>query len=473
MPLSDEERAWAEKKIAAGAPKEQVFQFLASKRGMSVDLSGPGGIGPRPMINEPAIGREGNPVAQGAADIENMNKRYQQGLVRGIPAAAASLALTPVTGGMSLLPAMMTDFAGAAGADLLTQTAMKGIDPSRKINPLESAVVGAGSAIPGGIVRGALTAVQKFFGAAGGIPNRAINTVNQAAPLGGRKAYQMIKEAPSDAEMQIAQAAQKSVQRARSKSFPTAQAAVANYTQDVDTAPIYQRILSRLRTPVGNAKAVTDAEAAANKALDNLADTLPDKMTMTELEDYLQRIRTPVKDQIGQIGGSLKANDVKDISAFIRKYRDQLLSANPATAEGPAAFEASSQEMAAIKQFRKTILDTKGNLRVGVENIIRRLPRNRVVMGIVERYDAANGTTFAQQARTLGLKRQLTPTELKDAGSMLEALMGRFMRITGPPGRGVAKFITVAAPPRGYPSRGAAAYGAFKAAMEQEKQRTP
>lgn len=457
--------------ILAEADGLTIEQIL----GQGVDLSGPQGIGAGPMVNLPPGARGVNRMAEGAAEMQRSQEAYNRGLVRAIPSTAAALALTPATGGMSLLGAMGTDLAGTAGADLATQIGMKLYDPAREINPMESAVVGTTSALTGGLVRGGLTAIQKIAGAAGGIPKPAINKVNEAAPFGGRKAYQMIREAPPEAEMQIAEAAQQSVKSARSPSYQRAKAYVRRYdaTQDeIDTTPIYERIVSRFRSPIGNAKAVTTDEAAANKALDDLADTLPDKMSMAELESYVRRIRSSISGHYGQPGGNLKTQDLKDISAFARQYRDELLT-GASGKYGPKQFAQSSTEMDAIKNFRRTILDNKGNLRSGVENIIRRLPRNRVLMKVFERYDAATGEDIAVQARELGLKRQWTPTDLKDAGSMLEALMGRLNRLTGPPARAVAKGITVGVPPRGYPSRGAAATAAFMQAMEQEKQRTP
>lgn len=470
MPLSDEQRAWAEKKLSEGASEDEVFGFLAQD--MNVDLSGPQGIGAGPMIDQPQLGRQGNPVAAGAADIERANKQYQRGLVRGIPAAAAGLALSPLTGGMSLPAAMATDFAGMTGADLLTQTVMKGLDPSREINPLESAKVGVWGAGTGGAVRAGLSVAQRTLGAIGGIPKGAINEVNQTAPLGGPKAYGMVKNAPADAEFALANQARDSIQKARSPSFPQAEAAVGAYQKDVDTAPIYGRILQRLR-----AKPVNAAEEAANKSLEDLADRLPDKMTMTELEDYLQRIRVPVKDQMGQVGGSLKTNDVKDLSSFIRQYRDKLLAGEPASEAGPGAFVKSSREMESIKQFRKLLLDKSGNLRRSAENTVRRLPSNRTIMGVFDRYDAAMGTDFGQKARALALKRQFNPTDLKDAGSLIEMLSridragSITSRLAGPPARALTKGMSVVLPPRGFPSRSAAATEAFRSAMEQEEGR--
>lgn len=452
--------------ILAEADGLTIEQIL----GQGVDLSGPKGIGAGPMVNLPPGQRGVNRVSEGAAEMRRSQEAYNRQLVRGIPVAAASVALSPATGGMSLLGAMGTEFAGTAGADLATQVGMKMYDPTREINPIESAVVGGTSALTGGLVRGGLTAAQKIAGAAGGIPKPAIKAVNEAAPFGGRKAYQMIREAPPEAEMNIALQAQKSVKGAKSPSYQRAKGYVGRYdaTQDeIDTTPIYERISSRIRS-----KPVTAEEETANAALDDLADKLPDKMTMKELETYVRRIRASVKGNYGQPGGNLKTQDIKDIAAFSRQYRDELLT-KASGKYGPQQFAQSSQEMEAIKNFRRTLLDSKGNLRSGAENIIRRLPRNRVVMQVFERFDAVDGTDIASQAKALGLKRQWTPTDLKDAGSMLEALMGRLNRLTGPPARGLAKAITVAAPPRGYPSRGAAATAAFMQAMEQERQRNP
>lgn len=462
MPLSEDEKAWAEKKIAAGTPKEQVFEFLASKRG----------LGAPPAINLPAD--QGRPQQVDLAQDEaNRHAEYQKGLMRAGAVAAGSLALTPLTTGMSLIPSMATDFAGTAGADLLYQGGRK-LATGQDINPMESVETGAWSAGAGGLVRGALTGAQKAIGALGGIPQGAISEVSQKAPLGGRKAYQMVRKAPADAEHVLATEAQRSITTAKSPSYPDAKAAVGAYSKDVDTAPIYGRILQRLR-----AKPVNAGEEAANRALEDMADRLPDKMTMVELEDYLQRIRTPVKDQIGQIGGSLKTNDVKDLSSFIRGYRDKLLAGEPLAEKGPEAFAQSSREMESIKQFRKLLLDPSGNLRRSAENTLRRLPSNRVIMGIVDRYDAAMGTTFGEKARALGLKRQFNPTDLKDAGSLIEMLTrierggSITSRLAGPPARGLTKAIAIAVPPRGLPSRAAAAAEAFRTVMEQERRQTP
>ena len=324
------------------------------------------------------------------------------------------------------------------------------IEPSREAIPLsESAEIGAWGAGSGLVAGGLIKGLRGWVSRRGGVVPEAVKQVEKAAPYGGPKAARMVKAAPEGSQMAIAERAQESAVAQRSPSLPEATAGVKAASQDVDTQPIFDHIMSKYR-----ANPVNKAEEAANAALEDLAGRLPQKMKMTELQDYLQRIRRPVKDALGKEGGSLIASETKDIQSFVRQHRDAALNA---AGQGKAveAFAASSKEIETIKKFKKMLLDNKGNLKDSAEGIIRRIPSNKVILKKVEAYDKVAGTQFAKDAKDLALKEMWNPKDFHTAGSLAaivsqntNAIRARGI-IPVPQGaaRKVGKILTVATPP--------------------------
>lgn len=467
-PLPDaERRRLVQGLLDRGATREQIMGELARAEGYVPrrTLETYGGAGreiesPEPNVIDPYSKAPYQPIGQVPKLPEERAKMIRQAVAGLAPIAAA-----PLTAGMSLIPAALAEAGIVGTADLGLQGARKLADPGYEINPRESFDIGATSGLASGATRGILTGLQRLFGHAGGIPGVALNEVLEEAPAGGRKAARMIRAAKPEAEYRLAQEAQGSALKQRAPSLPEAEAEVAAKKGQIDTTPILQRIMDRYR-----ANPVNPGEEAANKGLDALAERLPPSMTMEQLEDYLRRIRVPVQDVMGKEGGTLAQNDVMDIQAFIRSFRDKILGD-----KGASAFARSSREIEAIRRFRSLLVTPQGHLKRSAENTLRRLPGNRVIMDVIARYDAVAGTDFAKKAHALALKRMWTPTDLQDAGALTEMLAkagkgGMMSRLAGPPARGIAKAITVAAPPRGYPRviAGSAA-AAIKAGEEEDK----
>jgi hypothetical protein len=378
-------------------------------------------------------------------------------------ASGAAILASPLTGAMSLIPAALAEGGIVGAADLGLQGLRKLGEPEYQIDPMESAQVGGGAALGSGIVRGVLGGLMGLAGNRAGIPKEAITEVAERAPMGGKKAYNMIKARPRGEEFALAKKAGAAANTARAPTLPAAKAALTAKPVQVDMQDVFDHIQSLRRSG-----AVNKAEDAANAALDDLAGRLPQSMKIEEFHNWIQRIRQPVKDAIGKEGGSLIAQDLKDIQNFARKHRDTL--AGP---ESAAAFHATSEEIDAIKRFKNLLVDDKGNLRRSAPNTVARFKGNGVIEEVVRKYDEATGSNYAGLMDDLALNRQWSPKQTGDAGALTEMLAeagrGR-AKIGAETARKVAKGIAVVGP-RGVPSQVGGAVGAREAAGRVEDKR--
>jgi len=468
QPLPDEKRAELLKKAeAAGIPKEQAFRDLATLEGYGSAAPAAAGASPDsfsqgqdPFRNVP----RGTP-AMTSPPIEIPSEGgVSSKTARQTLASGAAILASPLTGGMSLIPAALAEGGIVGAADLGLQGLRKLGESEYQIDPMESAKVGGGAALGSGIVRGTLEGLMGLAGSRAGIPREAIAEVADRAPMGGKKAYDMIKARPRGEEFALAKESGAAAKAARAPTLPAAKAALTtNAPAQVDMQDVFDHIQSLRRSG-----AVNKAEDAANAALDDLAGRLPQSMSIEEFHNWIQRIRQPVKDAIGKEGGSLIAQDLKDIQNFARQHRDSL--AGP---ESAAAFHATSEEIDAIKRFKNLLVDDKGNLRRSAPNTVARFKGNGVIEEVVRKYDKATGSNYAGLMDDLALNRQWSPKQTGDAGALTEMLAeagrGR-AKIGAETGRKIAKGIAVVGP-RGVPSQVGGAVGAREAAGRVEDKR--
>ena len=124
-----------------------------------------------------------------------------------------------------------------------------------------SAEVGGGAARQR-IVRGVLGGLMNFGGSRAVIPKEALADVVEQAPMGGVKAYNMVKARPRGEEFALAKEAGASAKAARAPTLPTAKAALkAKAPAQVDMQDVFDHIQSLRRSGT-----VNKAEDAANAA---------------------------------------------------------------------------------------------------------------------------------------------------------------------------------------------------------------
>lgn len=454
-----ERRRLVEALQSRGASREEIFSALdklngnqpAAPAAQQFDTS------QDPFRSVPRV-----PAPPGTATVLDVPNISDPKVARGLLAGGAAMATAPFTGGMSLIPAALTEGAVAGTADLGLQGLRHLMDPGYDVRPMESLETGVATGVGSGVTRAVLEGLLALSAGRAGIPKPAVAEALQKAPPYSGKAARVVLQRPLDAEYQLAKQAQGSVSTARAPSLPEARVQLKSSNAKVDMQPVFDHIMSLSRTPV-NA-----GEEAANKALEDAAGRLPQEMSLEEFHNWIQRMRRPVRDQIGKEGGTLMAEDLKSIQNFAREYRDKI--AGPKAAE---AFSASSKEIDAIKRFKSLLLDPKGNLRRSAPNTIARYKGNDVIREVVKKYDAAMKTNFDGLMDDLALNRQWSPKQIGDAGALTEMLAqaakGRVKMGAGA-ARSVAKGIVLLGP-RGLPgtATGAAAGGVTGYLKESER----
>lgn len=378
------------------------------------------------------------------------NKFYGETLPRMAVQAGAGLSLAPFTGGMSIPAAFATEAAGSYTADQLYQQIRQKLQPSyQNQGARESANIALWNAGPTAVVRGTLGGLRGLLANKAGIPAKAVADVAEAAPYGGPTAGKMVKVPPENAQFKLGQMLERTLPKQRASALPAAQEAVIDYPAPVDTKPVYDYILSKARVPPEGGQLLA-GERTANRALGDLAGSLPEKMSMDELHQFLQRIRGPIEDQLGKEGGSLATQDLKDVQAFIRIYRDKLLT-DAGGKDAVKAFAVSSKQIDAIDEMKALVLDDKGNLLRSAPNTLRRVLGNPVILRVLERYQKATGEKTADVAKNLAMRQLWNSSDYGDLGALTEILAGvkeavqgrGLIRIPKGPARSGAKFLSV------------------------------
>jgi hypothetical protein len=153
--LSDEQQKALIKRILdTGGSKEEAFSFLDEKMG----------IKPRENVSHSDVlsnisniefGNELRPaLAQHEINREAEAKSYvKETLPRQAVAMGTGLALSPLTGAMSIPAAALVDTAAIGGADLAYQGVRKVMDPNRQIDPMQSLEIGVGAGLTGGATK--------------------------------------------------------------------------------------------------------------------------------------------------------------------------------------------------------------------------------------------------------------------------------------------------------------------------------
>lgn len=219
----------------------------------------------------------------------------------------------------------------------------------------------------------------------------------------------------------------------------------------VDMAPIKQRILSLV-----DKDATSTGRIAVNNQLKGIAERLPERGTMADLDHFIREHTEPIKGQVQNLEASLPTGVQQKIVAGARRYRNTLLP------EAKTDFAQAQNYMKATKNIRSMLVDKNGDLRKGAENIWRGIPRNKVVLRSLQEYDRVHGTKFAEKALDLARRANWTPGDAQDALGMIDASAGWWRRATALTARSVGKGLIGAAIPAG---RAAAATTAFYSAM--------
>lgn len=219
----------------------------------------------------------------------------------------------------------------------------------------------------------------------------------------------------------------------------------------IDFSPVKQRIL-RL---VDN-RATDPGRIRVNQQLRDLADRLPDRGTMADLDFHIREHTEPIKGQVQNLEASLPTGIQQKVVAGMRQYRNQLLP------EAKQNFARASNYLKATKRIRAMLVDKNGDLRTQAEGIWRQIPRNKVILRSFEEYDRVHGTQIAPKALELARKANWTPGDGATALGMIDASVGWFGRAAATTSRGIGKGLVSAAIPAG---RSAAAAAAFYNAM--------
>jgi hypothetical protein len=286
------------------------------------------------------------------------------------------------------------------------------------------------------------------LGYLGGVKQRAITPVLRAGP---KRTIRAISKPAGTAEETAALSALEATRKFTKPGgeFPAMrQAEAALKTLDEKMAAAHAKPARRIlvdkidemiaaRTPAANPE-----EQAANAQLERFKKFVPELKDATGLNDWLRRIRGPIKAQLGKPGAPLHANDIKEMQAFTRAYRDTLLGGPQS--EGAQAFAKSSRQIQAAKDLQKIIADPRGNLKPGAEAAWRRVisDKNHVTRRAMENFDALTGSKITQEAEALAMRRLWNPEDAGNAVFIL-SMIARAVRETS---RVIAKTGAVVRP---------------------------
>lgn len=472
MPLTDEERTWAESKIAGGASKDQVFGFLADRRAqnspgtasaaemgskLGTALTGQpdatSGFGPLPTQLRSNIAPENQAGAQAIREAQGPTRNQ---LADMIP-QNAGLALAGAAGselGVAALPRFPL-VAGALGSAGTTTAADMFMDAmtGRNPDPAKSLEVGA----LGGAAELGLGSFGRMAARGGGVANRTIDTTLQRGPLRSTleaaagngvtlgRSGEMFGGMKEAADLRLAEKAKSATGKALSRSSlspgrQSAEAKMATHTGMVDMAPVKQYILDHALPK----STITPQAQRMADFLGELYDRIPDQMSMKDYDNFLQEMRAPIKAQIGNLDASAPVAAQKGIARSMTKYRDTVVLPSAA-----ADFKAASKYLGDVKNFRNTIVDKSGALKAGAENTWRKALRTPRIREAIQAFDAQTGNNFAERGASLARKQDWTPEDGKMAAGGVEALAGWFGRASVFLSRGTGKLAIAASRPAG------------------------
>lgn len=233
----------------------------------------------------------------------------------------------------------------------------------------------------------------------------------------------------------------------------------ANPDSPIDFAPIKNKILSMV-----DKRATSTGRIAVNNQLESIAERIPERGSMDDLDFFIREHTEPVKGQVKNLEASLPANVQKSIVSFSRGYRNQLLP------EAKADFASASRYLKSTKMLRSMLVDKEGNLKRGVENVWRQIPRNKVILEAFQNFDQVHGTNFADRALDLARRANWSPGDAASALGMVDASVGWLGRAVNTGTRGIGKAFITGAIPAG---RSAAGLAAFHQAMTTPIKKQP
>lgn len=425
MPLSDDEKAWAEKKIAAGTPKEQVFDFLALRRGQGTNAPlgeyGPGGkLYPAGTGNIPG-GYEQAGLLQEFA--ESPGKAVAR---RALPMAGAILggmggralggALGPV--GRAVTQAggeALGMFGGVLGAQGAT-----GAELDPKQAALAAGMVGAASLGTSSLAYGG--------GRAGGVSSKA------ASAAVGRPGF--AAKVPAEAEhalsvkmAETAKAMPKTQGRIDIEKMIDAHDAAG---KRIDALQAWSQALSQAGTKTG----VHPANKAADTAMKDVADRLFERLLQEDAGGQLtakqfdkvirEEFTTHLRKELlpgGPHGGSVTAGRLASLRGDLQEMLYNSL--------GSGAKEAGQQAAGALRS-REALLKYFGGDEFGAPRLstpgrvaAAAAPANRsgpTLLKKIQAFDEVNGSDLTGEVIRLAQKREWGPAEERTANYISSVL---------------------------------------------------
>lgn len=441
-PLPESERRrFIERAIQMNVPQDRILADLAQLEGrapLSAEFEPGSALGGRALL-----------PGGGAAVTPEEQEAGREFYAETLPNFAVPFALSAAGAGVAGLPGAA---AGSALGEVLLGTRIRSeeglIRPNLESGTLPRAALSGGLTLATG---GAANLATRGLGYLGGVKQKFITPVLRKGPLGVIKAIKKpVETAEETAVRGAAEATRKVISPYAGERLPamtTAKDALASLDAELAFAgarPSRQLVIGKIddiiaaRTPPANPE-----EAAANAAIAELKDFVPEKFeNATHLHDWLTRIRGPVKEQLGHPGAPLHKEDLIDLQAFVRQYRDRLLGGPEAA--GPRAFAQASKQIGAAKTLRNLLVDSKGNLKSGAEGAWRRVmnEKNHVLRRTLEDFDKQTGSHYAQDAIDLAGRRGWNPD---DAGHAIFVL-SIIARVLSGAARGAAKTAAVVRP---------------------------
>lgn len=278
------------------------------------------------------------------------------------------------------------------------------------------------------------------------VPDEAVEMALSKGPVGAAKITKWPFRAapPRAAEDVLAQRLRGSM-ASEIPGMNQAEEAVARYPGKVEAQPIRTKLRSMMRKPIGRrgvmpGRLPTEAEETANAALQDAIDRLPGQFpTMQAMEDYLRRVREPVADQFGVPVKRLTSQDVKELSGFVRQYRDTLLGGEKAP--GPAGFSAAHKRLKAVEAIKEKFEEPGGEQSIGAESQIRRAETNQELLRRIRTVDPK----IADEIETLWAQREWTrPKSHMHLGRMMVRPLAKSSAVLARPvGQGTAMLTTL------------------------------
>lgn len=415
-------------------------ELVAEIKKRSVDLSGPGGLGPPPVTNAPAVGRV--PAPDFAQDEANRQRDIQRSLIRGAVPMAAGLAVAPLTAGMSLPAAMAVEGAAAGTGDLAYQVGNKALT-GEPVNYEESAKVGVAGAVGTGVSRTAFDILSRFAGVAPQFTRYFRNPKNF-----GRYNRTMM-EAPKDAEFALGERIKAAVNEwngAKTAPRLAKEGLLREATEDgvrIDANPIIAALeeakLAAPKTPTGSK---LNAELSRIQESFKSVKTLPadlsrgrltttkmvkprTDLTPQEVDEFLTR---EIDNRIYKLSGSPKNQALAEALANARgAIRETLMQALPTQARGLTSqiYEELNKREAATKAISPSLVSLETKMR----NLFK--PGHQAEIEALQHVSNATGIDFIGEAFKLAQKRAFSPDErlaVKGLDAVMEIIRGSVAR---------------------------------------------